>query len=85
MAPAPADSDAAPATVNTKVALAPVTEYIAPPSAATRFTPSVDTTGFVNPQFSTSPVEASASQVGGSFPSVDESASPVNNQVHQEQ
>ena len=38
----------------------------------------------VNPQFSIPAVEASASQVVGSFPSVDESASPVYNQVHQE-
>ena len=58
---------------------------IAPPSAATRLTFSLDTTGFVNPQFSVLAVEASASQVVGSLPSVDESASPVYNQVHQEQ
>ena len=44
-----------------------------------------DTTGFVNPQFSISAVEDSASQVVGSFPSVNGSASPVYKQVHQEQ
>ena len=39
----------------------------------------------MNPQFSIPAVEACASRVVGSFPSVDESASPVYNQVHQEQ
>ena len=62
-----------------------MTWYIAPPSSATRFTLSVDTTGFVNPQFSILAVEAFASQVVGSFPFVDESAQPVCNRVHQEQ
>ena len=38
----------------------------------------------VNPQFSSFAVEASASQVVGSFPAVEESAPPVYKQVHQE-
>ena len=80
-----ADFCAAPARVIEYVTPAPVTEYIAPPSAATRCIPSLDTTGFVNPRFSIPAVEASASQVVGSFPSVDESVSPLYNQVHQEQ
>ena len=51
------------------VAPSPVIESTAPPSAATHFSLSLDTTGFVNPQFSIPAVEASASQVVGSFPS----------------
>ena len=51
------------------VAPAPVIAHSALPPAATHFTVSLDTTGFVNPQFSGSSVEASASQVVGSFPS----------------
>ena len=39
----------------------------------------------MKPQFSIHAVEAPASQIVGSFPSVDESASPVYNQIHQEQ
>ena len=74
--PAPADSYATPATVNTYVASATVIAQIASPSAAT---------SFVSPQFTSFAVEASASQVVGSFPSEDETASPVYNQVHQEQ
>ena len=85
VAPAPADSHATPVTVNAYVAPSPVTEYIAPPPAATCFTLSVDTTSFVKPQFSIHAVEAPASQTVGSVPSVDESASPVYNQIHQEQ
>ena len=46
---------------------------------------SIDTTGLVNPQFSISAVEASASQIIGSLHSVDESASPAYIEVHQEQ
>ena len=85
VAPAPAVSHATPVTVNAYVAPAPVTESIAPPQAATCFTLSVNTTNFVKPQFSIHAVEASASQIVGSVPSVDESASPVYNQIHQEQ
>ena len=49
---------------------------IASPSAAT---------SFVSPQFTSFAVEASASQVVGSFPAVDGSAPPAYKQVHQEQ
>ena len=41
--------------------------------------------GLVNPHFSTFAVEASASQVVGLFPAVNESAPPVFEQVYQEQ
>ena len=74
--PTPTDFVAAPARVVEHVAPASVTEYIAPPSEETCFSLSVDTTGFMNPQFFVPAVEASASQVVGSFPSVDKLASP---------
>ena len=45
----------------------------------------VDTTGLVNPQFSSTAVEASAPQVVGSLPRSEKFDAPVNNQVHQEQ
>ena len=44
-----------------------------------------DIRGLENPQFSAFAVEASASQVGGPFPAVDESILPVYNSIHQEQ
>ena len=56
---------------------APVIEYIEPPPAV--FYP----TGLVNPQISTSAVEAS--QVVGPFPLSDDFAAPMYNQVHHEQ
>ena len=77
--PTPTDFYAAPARVIEYVAPAPVIEHIAPPPAATCFTLSVDTTGFVNPQFS-----LPSSQVVGSFPSLNKLTSLVYNQVHQE-
>ena len=74
--PALFDEYTAPVTANAYGAPATVTAQIASPSAAT---------GFVSPQFTSFAVEASASQVVGSFPAVDESAPPVYKQVHQEQ
>ena len=71
--------------MNAHVAFASVTEFVAPSPAVTCLTLSVDTTGFMNPQFSVPAVEASASQAVGSSPSVDESASPQYNEFRQEQ
>ena len=76
---------AAPARVIEYVAPSLVIDYIASPSTATGCFLNLETTGFANPQFSVPAVEASASQVVGCFPSVDEVASPGYNQVHQEQ
>ena len=86
--PTPTDFYAAPARVIEHVAPAPVIEHSTPPPAVTFFTPcqqlppetmattdaSSDTTSFVNPQFSTTAVEASASQVSGSLLLLDEFA-----------
>ena len=74
--------------------LAPVTEYVAPalavPSQQLRpatFATGVnlDVTGMVHPQFSSTAVEGSASQVVGSLSLGEVFAAPVFNQVHQEQ
>ena len=83
--PTPTDFYAATARVIEYVAPAPVIEHIAPPPAVTCFAlcqqlppetmatvttdVSSDTTGFVNPQFSSAAVEASASHVIGPLPS----------------
>ena len=91
---------AAPASVFEYVAPAPVIEYIAPAPAVTYPAPSqqlpstmttvttgvnLDTTGLVNLQISFTAVEASAPQVFGSHPPLEEFAAPVYDQVHQEQ
>ena len=97
----PSDFYAAPARVIDHVAPAPVIEHNAPPSAVTCFAPceqlppdtmvtvitdvSSDTPGFVNPQFSTTAVAATASQVIGSLPLLVKFAAPVYNQIRQEQ
>ena len=84
-APATVDFYATPAIVNAYVAPALVTEYIAPPSAATRFNLNLDTTGFVNTQFSILLWRPLPHKSLVLFLSVDETASPVYNQVFQEQ
>ena len=87
---APADNYAVPARVIEHVAPAPVIEHIAPAPPVTCFAPcqklhpetiatvtndaSSDMTDFVNPQFSTTAVDASASQVIGSLRFSDEFA-----------
>ena len=78
--------------------LAPVTEYVAPAPAVALSVPSqqlrpatvatgvnLDVTGMVHPQFSSTAVEGSASQVVGSLPLGEVFAAAVFNQVHQEQ
>ena len=78
--------------------LAPVTEYVAPAPAVALSVPSqqlrpatvatgvnLDVTGMVYPQFSSTAVDVSASQVVGSLPLGKVFAAPVFNQVHQEQ
>ena len=65
-----------PAPSSPCAAPAPVIEYVAPAFVSD---------GFGNLQFSSKAVEASASQVVGSFLAVDKSASPVYIHFHQEQ
>ena len=77
---APDDTYAAPARIDC-MAPATLVKYIAPASPRVNR----DIRGSVNPQFSTFAVEASASQVVGSFLAVDESAPPAYKQVHQAQ
>ena len=97
----PSDFYAAPARVIDYVPPALVIQHIAPPPAVTCFAPceqlppdtmvtvttdvTSDTTGFVNPQFSTSAVEASASQVIGPLPLLVMFAVPVYDQIRLEQ
>ena len=67
----------------------PVPDFVTPPAHVIQYvaplTNSQCSSGLVNPQFSTFAVEASASQVVGLFPAVNESASPVFEQVCQQQ
>ena len=72
--PAPVDVYTAPARVIDHVAPSLEIDYIAPPSAETGVFLNLDTTSFVNSQFSIFAVEASASQVVGSFPAVEQIA-----------
>ena len=64
-----------------------VIQYVAPAplSSICGLTNSQFSCGLVIPQFSTFAAEASASQVVGLFPAVNESVSPVFEQVYQEQ
>ena len=78
MTPTLTEVHAAPARVIECVAPAPL-------SSICGLTNSQFSTCLVNPQFSTFAVEASASQVVGSFAAVNESAPPVFEQVYQEQ
>ena len=97
--PALVATHAAPAPVFEYLAPAPVIEYNAPALAMTRAVPSQQlpraytmttvTTDvnfdMVNPQFPITAVEASAPQVVGSLPLLEEFASHMYNRVHQEQ
>ena len=80
-APAPVIEYVPDDTYAVTCAAAPDHTYIAPASPRVNR----DIRGLVDPQFSTFAVEASASQVVGSFPAVDESAPPIYKQVHQKQ
>ena len=59
--------------------------YVTPALAIAQIALRSAATGFLSPQFASVALKVSASQVVGSFPTVDESTPPVYKQVHQEQ